>query len=607
MANAFDVFDSQPQAVAPQNGNVFDMFDAAPSTVSRETHKPLKIGQAGFEDALRETLRNTDWGTRQIAGAGTALSNLWQRGKQLVGQGDEQAIQNNRTIADEAPVGAIAGNVALLAPTALIPGANTAAGAGLIGAATGALQPTLGNESTLQNMALGGAFGAGGQQLGKLAGKGLQKVFDKKVIASDAAIASAAPVKDLYRKAQDLGIDIPADRLVNSRPLNAVSSSLNYIPFSGRAKTEEKMVSQMNRALSRTFGQDSDNVTGALRKAGADLGSKFDDVLSNNTVKIDNQFREDLTRVAQMADDELDFASAGIVKKQTDNILGKGTSAPGSVFGEIDSALSKGAGGPDAAMLKNARGIIDQLQKGKLNQAQAIQNLQQFATSGKVSKSAMQAMNKAASLIPKIDKSAPAVDSLIEGQAAYNIKKTLDRIGNRNANEAYYARELKKVLMGALDRSLPGNKAAEFAAVRKQYGNMLALENLAANGAEGGVSIGRLANLKNINNPELQDLADIAAQFIKTREAPHSAMQRVMVGGVALPAAFATGTLPVAAATVGAGRATNSVLNSNALKEWMLKDPAQANRLLGLMTKGANNETINRMLPALSAQAATGK
>src|SRR5690606_15303635 len=88
----------------------------------------------------------------------------------------------------------------------------------------------------------------------------------------------------------------------------------------------------------------------------------------------------------------------------------------------------------------------------------------------------------------------------IDGQAAYNIKKTLDRIGNRNSPEAYYARDLKKSLMEVLNRSLSPADAKAFAETRKQYGNMLALEKLAQNGAEGDISIGRLANLKNINN-----------------------------------------------------------------------------------------------------------
>jgi hypothetical protein len=51
-----------------------------------------------------------------------------------------------------------------------------------------------------------------------------------------------------------------------------------------------------------------------------------------------------------------------------------------------------------------------------------------------------------------------------------------------------------------LNRSLGPDEAAAFAKVRQQYGNMLDLEGIAQNGAEGGVSIAKLANMKNINN-----------------------------------------------------------------------------------------------------------
>ena len=318
--------------------------------------------------------------------------------------------------------------------------------------------------------------------------------------AGNALASKVAPeVRALYEKAKSLGIDIPADRLVNSRPLNATAASLNYVPLSGRAGTEERMVSQLNRAVSKTFGQDSDNVTAALRKAGTALGDKFEVTLKSNTVKADQALVDELVAHIERANKELGADGTRIIKNMADEILGK----------------------------VNAAGEID-------------------------------------------------------GQAAYNIKKALDRIGNRNAPEAYYARDLKKSLMGALDRSLGPTKAAEFAKIRQQYGNMLDMESIAQNGGEGGVSIARLANMKNINNAELQDLADIASQFVKTREAPHGAMQRVMVGAVAGPAAFATGNLPLLAGGMALGRAVNTALNSNTLKSLLMNPGAVSGGLAGL-------------------------
>jgi hypothetical protein len=328
----------------------------------------------------------------------------------------------------------------------------------------------------------GGLIGAGLPVAGKAAvasGRGITRSIVGSGVRPE--------VRALAQRAADLGIDIPADRIANSRPLNALASSLNYVPFSGRAATESTMQSQLNQALSRTFGQDSDNVTGALRAARGQLGDEFDRVLQQNKVQVDAPFLDALAQADQRAQAELGGDGARVIRNQIDEIMSKG-----------------------------ATGAID-------------------------------------------------------GQAAYNIKRTLDRIGNRNSPEAYYAGDLRRDLMGALNRSLPPDEAAAFATTRKQYGNMLSLEKLAQNGVDGDVSIARLANMKNIGNPDLQELADISAQFLKAREGQHGAAQRVGIGGLMTllggPAGLAAG--------VATGRATNSVLNSKSARN-MLLDQVQA-------------------------------
>jgi hypothetical protein len=321
-------------------------------------------------------------------------------------------------------------------------------------------------------------------------------------------------VSALYQKAKSLGIDIPTDRILNNHLLNAGAASLNYVPMSGRMATEDNMLSQVNRALSRTFGQDSDNVTMALRKASKDLGGKFDDTLRNNSLSLDNTFLDELATHDQTVSNELGNEGSSIIKKQIDTILNK-----------VDT------------------------------------------------------------------------NGMIDGQTAYNIKKRLDIIGQRNTPEAFYARDLKKSLMGALNRSLGTDKAEEFSQVRKQYGNMLDLEGIAQNGAEGGVSIARLANMKNINNPDLQDLADISAQFLKTRESQHGAMQRVVMGGLGAAGAAggaATGTLPLIGGAMALGRGTNMLLNNSVLKNSL----ADRSELLRQFLKFSSNP-IARGLPII--------
>lgn len=322
-------------------------------------------------------------------------------------------------------------------------------------------------------------------------------------------------VVDLANKAKNVyGIDVPADRIVDSKPLNALGASLEYMPFSGRTATLDKVQKQYNTAISRTFGQDSDNVTMALRKAQDDLGGKFDDVLKNNTVKMDQAFTDELAEQVKRASSELEQGQANIITKQIDEIMAK---------------------------VKNGE---------------------------------------------------------IDGQTAYNIKKTLDRIGQRNSPEAWYANDLKKSLMGVLNRSLKPEDAAAFAKVRQQYGTMLDLKKMAQNGADGDISIARVANMKNIGNPELQDLADIGAQFLKSRESPHGAMQRIMLGGLGAAGAGSGVVSPLlfGGAMVG-GRGANAALNSNTLRGLLMSQPKQG---AGLLSNGA--ERANKVLPLLMPQ-----
>ncbi len=403
-----------------------------------------------------------------------------------------------------APVGGLLAapvKLAAKAAPALGPLADAIASAGFrAGTPAPGLLSGAGNLAT---RSLGGAI-TGGASAGLLnpdqagAGAAIGAILPPALKAAGAAggllrnsvLGTASPeIADLARRAQQLGIDIPADRITNSKPLNAVAESLNYIPLSGRQATERRMEDQLNTALSKTFGQDSPNVTMALRKADSALGTKFETTLKNNAVNVDQQFLTDLADSANKASRELGSDGASIIQKQVDDIVSK------AATGQID------------------------------------------------------------------------------GQAAYNIKKTLDRIGQRNTPEAFYATDLKKALMGALDRSLGPTEAAAFKQTRQQYGNMLDLEKIAQNGAEVGVSVARLANMKNIGNPQMQELADIAAQFVKKRESAHGAAQRVSIGfgAPAIGGAFGgpLGAALAAGGTIAAGRLGNAGLNSGLLRSGM--------------------------------------
>jgi len=428
---------------------------------------PYKVGKLGGEIA----------GT---AGAGGVLGNALRFGAPAAVAASPRLAQLAASLES--------GGFSLGAPAATTWGARAAdLGIRAIGgAAAGAEQAAMVDPKDAKSGALLGAVLPVGA-----------KVVSEGLGAAGRALRGSAvspEVAQLADRAKQLGVDIPADRLVDSKPLNALAETLNYVPFSGRAGTEKKMVGQLNRALSRTFGQDSENVTMALRKASGDLGAKFDNVLQNNTVKMTPSFKTALDEAETQANSELGPEAASIIRNQ------------------IAQIQTKGAAGE------------------------------------------------------------------IEGQTAYNIKKALDRIGNGASDAAFYARELKKKLMNALNESLGPQESESFGKLRQQYGNMLDLEGLASNGAEGGVSVGKLANLKNINNPDLQELADIAAQFVKKRESQHGAMQRAVAGATGVGMSVTGGLAPAAAIGGGAivGRGLNMLLNSNVAKRAILNQgPSQ--------------------------------
>jgi hypothetical protein len=240
MANPFDRFDNQ-------GVNPFDRFDdSAP--------KPKPIGAAAQGDFLREELKNADWGTRNIAAFGTALSDVWEGLKQKVGQGDEQAIEANKIIADSAPVGAALGNAAMMAGPMGIAG-NSVKGAAAISGAFGAAKPVSGPQ-TFENIAKGTAQNIGVATVAGAAGQwGANKVggaISQKL--NDLALRKAQNIdKDaMIGEALDAGLVIPPSS-VKPTFANTVKESI-----SGKIATAQtfsnKNAAKFNEMARRELG-----------------------------------------------------------------------------------------------------------------------------------------------------------------------------------------------------------------------------------------------------------------------------------------------------------------------------------------------------------------
>ena len=143
-------------------------------------------------------------------------------------------------------VGNLVGNVAMLAPTAMIPGANTVRGAATIGALAGLVQPSTSTKETMTNFALGGAGGAGGQYIAnKLPGfVGAWADSSKRKAATQ--MADSAQKFNIANRSNSLGYVIPPAELNPGATVELLSG------LSGKIKTAQ-VASQRNQVVTNSL------------------------------------------------------------------------------------------------------------------------------------------------------------------------------------------------------------------------------------------------------------------------------------------------------------------------------------------------------------------
>lgn len=177
------------------------------------------------------------------AGMGKAFTDIGRGAAQLVGMGpDAQEMQEIRK--QDAPLmktgggltGNISGNVAVAAPAMMIPGVNSVAGAGAMGATLAALQPTDSPTDRLKNMGVGGALGAGSQYLGTTGAKMLGERQ-----ATQAAQQSRNAVNtETLRRGQEAGYVVPPSS-VNPSAVNRILESLAGKAATNQAAAQKNM------------------------------------------------------------------------------------------------------------------------------------------------------------------------------------------------------------------------------------------------------------------------------------------------------------------------------------------------------------------------------
>lgn len=206
------------------NGSVLsdeEVFGTAPAG------PPRKMGREAQGDFLREELKNADWGTRNIAAFGTALSDLYERGKQLIGKGDREAIEANQIMREEAPVGGALGKAAVAAVPFGLSG-NGIGAAVKIGAGLGFAEPVAGEQSlgniakgTAQNTLISGALAGAGQKVANMAGDALSRKLGALAFRKSQNAVRDKTVSD----ALDAGLVVPPSS-VNPTAWNVAKESV---------------------------------------------------------------------------------------------------------------------------------------------------------------------------------------------------------------------------------------------------------------------------------------------------------------------------------------------------------------------------------------------
>jgi hypothetical protein len=269
-----------------------------------QKNAPAKSKGQQDTEAWQKTIDPTDGmsGMEKFnAGIGKAFSDLGLGIRQRTGFSSRADVAEARKL--DAPLmqtgagvgGNLAGNLAMLAPTALIPGANTVTGAGALGATIGLLQPSTSLKEDAFNVGFGAAGGAAGQYGANQAGNAVaaQQTRNTAQVTQNAQRTQAA------QNANKAGYVIPPEDIgqgggVATRVLTGVS---------GKIKTAQT-ASQRNQHLTNDLVRQELGIPATeplniktLEGVRNAAGRAYDVVRGTGSVNADQQFTTALDRI----------------------------------------------------------------------------------------------------------------------------------------------------------------------------------------------------------------------------------------------------------------------------------------------------------------------
>lgn len=180
------------------------------------TMEKTRADNAAFAKSVADPTADMGFLEKMRAGAGKGFSDLGRGVSQLVGAGPsgEEVQEQRRLDAQLMNTGAgvagnIAANVATFAPLAMVPGANTVAGAGVVGALSGLVQPSVSSGERLKNSLTGAALGAGTQYLSTTGAQKAGEWAARREAELAAEKSRNAVVDETMRRGRDAGYVVP--------------------------------------------------------------------------------------------------------------------------------------------------------------------------------------------------------------------------------------------------------------------------------------------------------------------------------------------------------------------------------------------------------------
>lgn len=313
----------------------FEMLDDAPQGRFEMLDEPAKPKGRGFAEDVRNGLAtapiNAYLGIKQKFGG---LSPL-----------DQNILAQNKDAERNAPVSSFASNVAALVPSMFVPGANTVAGAGVVGALNGMVQPVEGEQSfrniaggTALNTGIGGVLGAAGQWAGNKVGGWMGDRLSAQTQDAARQQALKAPKDAVLAQGRDAGYVVPPSEVTPSFWTNRLES------LGGKAAIKQESAlrnQETTNALARKamgLPDDQPLSIGALEGIRSNAGTAYKNV-------------GDLSGIAKQ-----DLEALKIARNEAQGWF---------------NAYNRSASPLDLAKAKAAREMSDQLEASLVNEAQA--------------------------------------------------------------------------------------------------------------------------------------------------------------------------------------------------------------------------------------------